>query len=379
MPEFRIQEERFAAEVEPHDGRRFTVRSVPRAYEVQIGHSADPGAMLESLITASAQPLILADRAVWIRWLAARPALQRTPRFELDALEGNKTIAKALEVVDFLLSANATKQTMLFVAGGGIVQDVAAFACAMYKRGLPWTFVPTTLLAQGDSGIGAKSSLNHGATKNLLAIFSAPRRVVIDTGFLTSLSRGDVLSGMGEIFRLHVTGGAPFLDAFARKLSSSSEPDYASLLVSALAVKRAVIERDEFELDLRRALNYGHSLGHAFEALSDFRIPHGTAVVLGMLAENELAHRRGVLPAADRDVMVDRARGIVTRDMVGELGRLHGDRLLALLQNDKKTVGTTLKLAVPCKIGHIRFIDVALDDGQAGALWDCVSTVVRSL
>ncbi len=379
MPEFHIQEELFTAEVEPRDGRRFTVRSVPRPYEVQIQHSDDPGAMLEAIIADSPQPLILADRLVWTRWLADRPALQRIPKYGLEAVEENKTIAKALEVVDFLLRANATKQAMLFVVGGGIVQDVAAFACAMYKRGLPWTFIATTLLAQGDSGIGAKSSLNHGATKNLLALFSAPRRVLVDTGFLASLPSKDLLSGMGEIFRLHVTGGPSFVEAFGRKFSPSAPPDYASLLVSALSVKRAVIERDEFELDLRRALNYGHSLGHAFEALSDFRIPHGTAVVLGMLAENELAHRRGVLSATDRDVMIERARGIVTCDMVEELGRLHGKRLLALLQNDKKTVGTTLKLAVPCKIGHIRFIDVPLDASQADALWDCVSAVARSL
>jgi 3-dehydroquinate synthase len=379
MPEFRIQEQCFTAEISPSEGRRFTVRSVPRAYEVRVTRSEDPSATVEHAIAGAQQPLILADRAVWKRWMSGRPALQRVPRLEFEAVENNKTIAKVLDVVEFLLAANATKQSMLFVVGGGIVQDVAAFACAMYKRGLPWTFIPTTLLAQGDSGIGAKSSLNHGATKNLLALFSAPRAVGIDTGFLASLPKKDLLSGMGEILRLHVTGGIAFLEAFATKMFHSAEPDYESLLVSALSVKRAVIEHDEFELDLRRALNYGHSLGHAFEALSDYRIPHGTAVVLGMLAENELVFRRGALSVQDRDAIMDAARPIVPMEMVDELKRLQPDRLLALLQHDKKAVGGTLKLAAPCQLGHIRFVDVPLEPRQAAVLWECVSTVANVL
>jgi len=381
MPAFRIQEESFSAELDPRGAGKIAIRAVPRSYEVEIRHSVDPGRTIEELVAASQQPLLLVDRAVWARWLAPLPGLARIPRFELEAIEDNKSIATVLKVVGFLLEQSATKQTTLLVVGGGIVQDVAAFACAMYKRGLPWIFVPTTLLAQGDSGIGAKASLNHGSTKNLLALFSAPRRVVIDAGFLSSLNYRDLMSGMGEIFRLHLTGGPEFLGAFGKYFPGKSKagPDYEALLAGALSVKRAVIERDEFELDLRRALNYGHSLGHAFEALAEYRIPHGTAVALGMLVENEIAHRRDVLPGADRDVILDAARPIVSKAMVDELRRLRGDRLLALLQHDKKTVGSTLKLAAPCKIGHIRFIDVTLDQKASGAIWDCVSAVAQSL
>jgi 3-dehydroquinate synthase len=380
MAEFWIQERRFLAELDP-DIAQISIRSVPRPYEVDLRHNDDPCATVADLLTGTSHPLLLVDRIVWKRWLINSQALVRVPRFELDAAEHNKSITSVLKVIDFLLAQNATKQTTLIVVGGGIVQDVAAFSCAMYKRGLPWIFAPTTLLAQGDSGVGAKASLNYGSTKNLLALFSAPRRVIIDTGFLSSLSKPDLMSGMGEIFRLHITGGPEFLAEYQKQFATlaGNGTKYRTLLAGALAVKRAVIEYDEFELDLRRALNYGHSFGHAFEALTDYRIPHGTAVTLGMLVENEIAHRRSVLSAADRDAMIVAARPILLESMVAELGRVRGDRLLGLLQHDKKTVGSTLKLAVPSRIGHIKFIDVGLDDEKSAAIWDCVRSVTRSL
>lgn len=378
MSAFRIQDRVFAAHLD-RNLARITINSVPRPYDVELCHSDDPSFTVGQVVGAVPQPMLLVDRAVWRRWLAGLPALQTLPRMEMDAVEENKSIDSVLRIVEFLLAHGATKHATLLVIGGGIVQDVAAFACAMYKRGLPWIFVPTTLLAQGDSGIGAKASLNHGSTKNLLALFSAPRRVVIDTGFLGSLSDAAMMSGMGEIFRLHVTGGPEFLAAYqeaAAGLRGSAR--YRALLAGALAVKRAVIEHDEFELDLRRALNYGHSLGHAFEALTEYHIPHGTAVVLGMLVENEIAFRRGALSTRDRDAILAAARPIINRAMVDELARARAEGLMALLRQDKKTVGEVLKLAAPCSIGHIKFIDVPLQERESSFVWDCVRTVISA-
>lgn len=378
MPEFRIQDRVFAAHLD-RSFARITIKSVPRPYEVELCHSDDPSLTVGQVVGSVRQPMLLVDRAVWRRWLAGVPALQTLPRLEMDATEENKSIDSVLGIVEFLLARSATKHATLLVIGGGIVQDVAAFACAMYKRGLPWIFVPTTLLAQGDSGIGAKASLNHGSTKNLLALFSAPRRVVIDTGFLSSLGEAAMMSGMGEIFRLHVTGGPEFLAAYQQAFSDLRDAArYRTLLSGALAVKRAVVEQDEFELDLRRALNYGHSLGHAFEALTEYRIPHGTAVVLGMLSENEIAYRRGILPAGDRDAILAAARPIVSPAMVDQLARARAEGLMDLLRQDKKTVGEVLKLAAPCSIGHIKFIDVPLQERESSFVWDCVRTVTSA-
>jgi 3-dehydroquinate synthase len=252
----------------------------------------------------------------------------------------------------------------------------------MYKRGLPWTFVPTTLLAQGDSCVGGKTALNHQKTKNLLALFSAPRRVIIETGFLATLPRGDLLSGVGEIFRLCITGGPGFLEIFAKLLPAFLAGDAKAtmeLISNSLSVKRAVVEFDEFELDIRRSMNYGHSFGHALEALTDFRIPHGVGVTIGILVENEIAHRRGMLPRSERDYMVALGRQIIPEECWQVFSQASLDGVLDLLRRDKKTEGAVLKLATLEKIGQMRFIDFVLDEGGEVELRTAVAAVLTEI
>lgn len=361
---FRIQEHAFHAPSDPREDGAFWVRSVPRPYRVEFPEGNSPGILVADLAQAARHPLLLVDRKVAQIHLDGHPQLGALPRFVVDANERAKSIVTVLEIVEFLEANRATRTTALFVVGGGIVQDLGAFAAYLYKRGLPWTFVATTLLAQGDSGIGGKTALNHKNTKNLLALFSAPRKVVIDLGFIDTLGEDDVLSGMGEIYRLHVTGGEEFLAGFEEqfpRFRAGSRDALRRLIVGALSVKRAVVEEDEFELDLRRSLNYGHSFGHALEALVDFRIPHGIAVTIGMLVENEVSVRRGLLSQGQRDRLLRCGSPLVPDASRRVLASVRLDEILDLLRRDKKTEGNTLKLVVPESIGQIRFIDLELD------------------
>jgi 3-dehydroquinate synthase len=376
---FRIQDRDFSAPLDPREGDGFVVRSVPRAYRVDFPRGATPGETVAAVAAAAKHPLLLADSRVDAIHLRGIDRLRAVPHFAFEAREENKEMATVMKAVDFLERQHATRASMLIVVGGGIVQDVAAFAACMYKRGMPWTFVPTTLLAQGDSGIGSKSALNHAGTKNLLGLFSAPRRVVMDPGFLKSLDPMEQLSGLGEIFRLHITGGPDFLSAFEREFAAAcdgSEPALGRLIAGALSVKRAVIEVDEFEVDLRRSLNYGHSFGHALEALVDYRVPHGVAVTIGMLVENELAVHRGILGRHDKDRMARAAGRLVPPACREELANVSLDHLLDLLRRDKKTEGNALKLVVPESIGRIRFIDLELDQATLSLIRGCVNAVV---
>ena len=136
------------------------------------------------------------------------------PTFEIDAIEANKTIHSAIKFSEFMESVNTTKTNMVYVVGGGIMQDIGAFACAMYKRGIPWTYLPTTLLGMVDSCIGGKTGLNHNSTKNLLALFSAPRKIIHFLPFLDTLPRREIVAGYGEALRLHTTGGLGFFSQF---------------------------------------------------------------------------------------------------------------------------------------------------------------------
>jgi 3-dehydroquinate synthase len=378
--EFSIQQQAFSIELNTQTGGGFSVRSSPRPYTVGFGNSS-PRAALERLMHPHKQPLLLIDERVEELYGLgglADPAL----RFKVAATEDKKNIGTVLKIIEFLEARRATRASMLFVVGGGIIQDLGAFAAYLYKRGIPWTLVPTTLLSQGDSGIGGKTALNHHATKNLLGLFSAPRHVQIETGFLEHLPRPDLLSGAGEILRLCATGGPVALALYEKDLPgflAGDEQATARLISVSLQVKTAVIEFDEFELDLRRSLNYGHSFGHALEALTEFRIPHGVGVTIGMLVENEISHQRGLLSGADRDQVIRLAAPIISDEVRSEFARAPLVGLLDLLQKDKKSEGAVLKVATLVAIGEMKFIDLPLNASGQAEVESAVRRIVAAL
>jgi 3-dehydroquinate synthase len=378
--EFSIQQQSFSFEINTQTGGGFSVRSSPRPYTVGFGNGS-PRAALERLLAPHKAPLLLIDERVEELY-GLDGLVDPAARFKVAATEDKKNIGTVLEIIEFLEARRATRASMLLVVGGGIIQDLGAFAAYLYKRGIPWTLVPTTLLSQGDSGIGGKTALNHHATKNLLGLFSAPRHVQIETGFLAHLPRPDLLSGAGEILRLCATGGPVPLGLYEKDLPgflAGDELATARLISYSLQVKTAVIEFDEFELDLRRSLNYGHSFGHALEALTEFRIPHGVGVTIGMLVENEISHQRGLLSQADRDLMIRLAAPIISPEVRAEFARAPLAGLLDLLQKDKKSEGAVLKVATLVAIGQMRFIDLPLNAAGQAEVESAVRRIVAAL
>jgi 3-dehydroquinate synthase len=376
---FQIEDATFRVSSDDLAARELTVRSVPRPYRVRQA----PGGALDEIrrVLASApKARLLADERVHELHLGGL-ALDPGRRLLLRASEETKSLTGGVvPVVDWLAEAGMTKSDPLVVVGGGIVQDIAGFAALLFKRGIPWTYLPTTLLSQCDSCIGAKAGVNHGRYKNQLALFSAPRDVVVDPAFLATLAEEELRSGLGEILKLHLTGGPHFVERFAAALDAApaglpSLEAIRALTWGALVVKRAVIERDEFELDLRRALNYGHTIGHALENLSGFAIPHGKAICLGMAIVNQVAVNRGILaPAAHAAVLrlVDR---VVDDRARQALGRLDLGQLRDALSRDKKNTGSTLNLVVMAEVGRLAFLAVENDDRFASELGE----IVRSL
>jgi 3-dehydroquinate synthase len=376
MTIFKIQNQTFSVNAQENISAGFTIKSSPRPYKVSFSPSGD---LFAKKPTSS---LLLADRKVYDLYLKNITELQNVPTFLVDAVEEAKEIKTVLEIVDFLEKNSATKTSMLYVVGGGIIQDLGAFSGSMYKRGLPWTFVPTTLLAQGDSGVGGKTALNHQGTKNLLALFSAPRELVIDAEFLKTLSKNDILSGVGEIFRLCITGGNDFLKIFIDNLQAFLQGDAQAsnrLVAASILVKRAIVEFDEFELDIRRSMNYGHSFGHALEALSNYQIPHGIGVTIGILVENEISYGRKMLQAAERNLLLDLGKQIIPADVLEIFANTPLDGILTLFKRDKKTEGTTLKLATLESIGDMRFINFVLDESGEKEVRKAVTEVLKCL
>lgn len=201
-----------------------------------------------------------------------------------DALEKNKIMESVLELTDKLYDIKFTKTNTLIVIGGGITQDVGGFAAAIYKRGINWILIPTTLLAMTDSCIGSKVCINR-KSKNILGMFYAPNKIIISDYFLNTLSKDDIISGIGEALKLSLIGG---LDIYNLFIENFNKGDYITIIKIASLVKKTIIEFDEFEEHTRKSLNLGHTIGHAIESTTNFYIPHGIAVLMGIYIKNKL-------------------------------------------------------------------------------------------
>ncbi len=364
---FQIQDVYFRNWTDGMGENLISVQSSPRPYSVELVHESDGFSWLEKTIRAHNQPFILADKYV-LNQILSNLDFADIPIYAFDAIEDNKDIQTVLKVCDFLNEHQANRGSMLFVVGGGIAQDIGAFSAAMLKRGIPWIYVPTTLLSQGDSCLGGKTAVNHNNTKNLLGLFSAPRKVLIDGAFSKTLSYEDRMSGGGEIYRLLITGGQVGFDILKKYVDQFIVGSISAtqvLVAASLQVKKRIVENDEFEIDIRRSMNYGHSIGHAIEALSEYRIPHGIGVAIGILVENRISFNRGLLSLEQEREMYQVGRKIIPENIWEIFSNLSIEKILPYLASDKKVEGAVLKLATLQEIGKMVFVDLSLNaDGM---------------
>jgi 3-dehydroquinate synthase len=220
----------------------------------------------------------------------------------VEATEENKSLAKLIPLIERLIDNKIRRDHVLVAVGGGIVQDITCFIASILLRGVSWKFVPTTLLAQADSCIGSKSSINLSSTKNILGTFKPPVDIFVIPSFLDTLSKKDILSGVGEILKVHAIDGPKSFDKVAEDYLEivSKTPILYSYVYDSLLIKKRFIEADEFDRGVRNIFNYGHSFGHAIESTTNFLVPHGIAVSMGMDMANFIATKQGLLPEGRR-------------------------------------------------------------------------------
>ncbi len=320
----------------------------------------DPFAELCALAGAGAHFIIDARVAeLYERELGA--VLASPSVYRLNATEENKSIEAMPPVVRHLVGKGLRRGQTLAAVGGGITQDVACFLAATMLRGVDWVFAPTTLLAMADSCVGSKSSINGGGAKNVLGTFTPPRRIILGAVFLKTLADKDVRSGVGEMLKVHAIEGPTSFDAIAA--------DYASLFTDpaimtrylrrSLEIKKPIVEADEFDTGPRLVMNYGHSFGHALEAATEFAIPHGIAVTIGMDLANFAAGKLGL---GDRSHYL-RMRPTLAANWRGyeKVPVPLGD-FLAALSKDKKNTTKALGLILPGPDGRVRKVEVPSDE-----------------
>jgi 3-dehydroquinate synthase len=259
------------------------------------------------------------------------PVLQRQANIILDSHEDAKTLKGSEILLKALKDKKANIKTTLVVIGGGILQDLVGFCASIYCRGIDYILVPTTLLAQTDSCVGGKTSINLDNRKNLLGTFYPPKEIIIYTKFLETLPNLDYLSGMGEIYKFHILQNN--INQF--DIENNIEP----MILDGLTYKIDILSRDEFDKGERRFLNYGHTFGHALESISNHKIPHGIGVVLGCMIATRIAKK---LQHDIQNYSTIIAKGIyLIHKSKLELQRewFNINSLLEIVKSDKKSTG----------------------------------------
>ncbi len=264
----------------------------------------------------------------------------------VEATEENKSLDKFPAYVEHLVAHGARRNHTLVAIGGGIIQDITCFLAATMFRGMSWHFYPTTLLAQADSCIGSKSSINVGKIKNVMGTFTPPQQIAISTRVLTTLTDRDFRSGIGEMLKVHGIDGPASFDRIAA--------DYGRLVTDravlrhymyrSLEIKKRLIEEDEFDRGARQIMNYGHSFGHAIESATDFAVPHGIAVTLGVDMANYVAVRLGRMDVRH----YRRMHPTLAANYAGfERTEVPFEAFLSALGKDKKNRDAQLSLILP--------------------------------
>jgi 3-dehydroquinate synthase len=338
---------------------RIDVSSERGAYPVLVG--AKTVSRLGDLLTERGLDgsfVVVSAPPVW-RHLAprlSRLGASKSPILIPDG-ERAKSLATVGRIYDALVKRRLDRSAVLIAVGGGVVGDVAGFAAATFLRGLRIVHVPTTLLAQVDSAIGGKVGVNLEAGKNLVGAFHAPAMVVCDPTVLSSLPRREFRAGLYEVVKYGVIASSALFDRLSSRIGPLFDRDtrlVTDVVTDCCRIKADVVGRDERESGVRRTLNFGHTIGHALEALSEYRrFRHGEAVAYGMLAAASLSAARDLLSREDEGRL---------RDLIGRLGPLPPvadlrvrDALDAIAL-DKKVDKGRLHFVLAAAIGDTRIV-----------------------
>lgn len=289
------------------------------------------------------------DRALELGWPVGRSDV--TIRYR--SSESNKRLATVEMLARRLIQAGADRGSALVAVGGGVTGDLVGFLAAVFMRGIPCFQVPTSLLAQVDSSIGGKTGVDLPEGKNLLGAFHQPRAVWIDPGFLRTLPPEEIRQGMAEVIKTAMIGDEElwtFIESHSEAVAGRDSEALTRVISACCLFKASVVEADEKESGRRRVLNFGHTVGHAIEKVSDYAIPHGDAVAMGMMAATRLAVSWGRFHEAD---LARLEKLCAFWELPTRLPRaLDPQRILAALSADKKKVSGSLHFILPVRIGE---------------------------
>lgn len=321
-----------------------TVDSKLRNYKITFNTKID---ILKDIIN-STNTIVVLDKNI----KSLYPQLCQENSIVVECNENAKTLNGADIFLRTLIEKKANIQTKLLVIGGGILQDLVGFCASIYCRGINYTLVPTTFLAQTDSCVGGKTSINFFDKKNILGTFYPPEEIIICTDFLKTLSKIDFLSGLGEIYKFYILQNK--IELF------DINNDIIKMIYEGLEYKIDILSRDEFDKGERKFLNYGHTFGHALESTSGYKIPHGLAVVIGCMIATKTAQKLGY-KINNSDIIFNKGIQLIEESKIN-LKKVWFDSkaLLTAAKSDKKSTGKITMVLVDSKpfLENIENLDI---------------------
>jgi len=271
--------------------------------------------------------------------------------------EEQKSLEVAGRLYNQLTGSLAERTTPILALGGGVIGDLAGFVAATYLRGVPLVQIPTTLLAQVDSSIGGKVAVDHGQLKNRIGAFYQPRLVIADIATLKTLDAKILVDGLAEVIKYGVIqdrGLLAYIEDNMDKIKSLDDGALEEIVFRSAKIKAEIVEKDEKDSGLRTILNYGHTVGHAVESASEFKVGHGTAVAIGMLAAAKIANRMGML---DKNELLGLNRLIQRAGLPTKMPDLKVEEIVQAITHDKKILRGKVRFILPKSLGSVFITD----------------------
>ena len=271
--------------------------------------------------------------------------------------EENKSLETAGRLYHELARFYAERTTPILALGGGVIGDLAGFVAATYMRGVPLIQIPTTLLAQVDSSIGGKTAVDHGQLKNAIGVFYQPKLVIADIDTLKTLPKTELANGMAEVIKsaaIRNKNFFSFLESNLKRASSLDAGVLEEIVLETAMIKAEVVEKDEKESGLRSILNYGHTIGHAIETVSNFQLPHGQAVAIGMVAAARISNKMDLL---DGDEVVRLKDLIKKAGLPVAIPDIRMEDIVIAMTHDKKVLQDKIRFILLKEIGDAFITD----------------------
>lgn len=344
--------------------RTLRIDLADRSYDILIGRNllAGVGQFIPESIQAR-RAVIVSNPSVYKLYGAAVSAglashALQTHVVEIPEGEIHKTLKSAEHLYDRLIEERCDRQTLLVALGGGVIGDLTGFVAATYQRGVPYIQIPTTLLSQVDSSVGGKTAVNHPRGKNLIGAFYQPRVVVIDIDCLKSLPPEEFRAGLAEVIKYGVIADPElfaYLETHAEKILEQDTECLTHIIETSCAIKAGVVERDETESNYRMILNFGHTIGHAIEALTSYsKFKHGEAIAIGMVYAAKLSRQMGKCSAE----VVARIQALVKRlGLPHQLPEFPSQDYIDTMRLDKKARDNKIKFILARAIGSVEIVD----------------------